>query len=323
VFHYQVYGYVIASSTPITELLAGHSENVPDLRILFRALSDSSSNQGYTLRLVSQERLACGEPFAFVYEHSTAYLLRHTAVADFEVHKSGQQIVVYGCEGAAPGEVCLFLLGGVLSFALELRGIPCLHASAITAGDRAVAFLGDARAGKSTLAASFLQAGYPLLTDDILALDRDGARVRANSGYPQMRMWPEEAQHFVGCYEHLECVHPAYAKRRVRIGPEGWGAFCAEPKPLACLYLPKRRASTTQPPEVEITAVSPRDAVIELVRYSFAASLVEYLGLQRQRLDLFAQLVRQVPVRRLVYPSGFEHLPRVRQAILEDLVRVL
>ena len=65
--------------------------------------------------------------------------------------------------------------------------------------------------------------------------------------------------------------------------------------------------------------VSPRDAVIELVRHSFAASIVESLRLQPQRLDFFAQLVQQVPMRWLIYPSGFEHLPRVREAILENL----
>ena len=71
--------------------------------------------------------------------------------------------------------------------------------------------------------------------------------------------------------------------------------------------------------EIGITPVSPRDAVIELVRHSFTPRVVEAIGLQAQRLDFFAQMVQQVPMRRLVYPSGFAHLPRVRDAILEDL----
>ena len=40
---------------------------------------------------------------------------------------------------------------------------------------------------------------------------------------------------------------------------------------------------------------------------------------RRRRLEFFARMVQQVPVRRLVYPTGFEHLPRVRETILEDL----
>ena len=73
--------------------------------------------------------------------------------------------------------------------------------------------------------------------------------------------------------------------------------------------------------EIEITPISPRDAVIELVRHSFVADIVEALRWQSRRLALFAQVADQTPVRRFVYPSGFEHLPRVRDAILEDLPR--
>jgi hypothetical protein len=57
---------------------------------------------------------------------------------------------------------------------------------------------------------------------------------------------------------------------------------------------------------------------MELLRHSFMMRAVQALGWQPQRLALFAQLIGQVPLRRLRYPSGFEHLPRVRDAVLED-----
>ena len=62
-----------------------------------------------------------------------------------------------------------------------------------------------------------------------------------------------------------------------------------------------------------------REAVIALVRHSFAARAVQALGWQPRRLRFFADLAQQVPLRRLSYPSGFQHLPRVGQAILRDL----
>ena len=36
-------------------------------------------------------------------------------------------------------------------------------------------------------------------------------------------------------------------------------------------------------------------------------------------LGFFGRMVQQVPMRRLVYPSGFEHLPPVREAVLADV----
>ena len=48
------------------------------------------------------------------------------------------------------------------------RGLLPLHASAVAVGDGCVAFCGARGAGKSTLAAALAQAGYPLLSDDLL-----------------------------------------------------------------------------------------------------------------------------------------------------------
>jgi hypothetical protein len=43
---------------------------------------------------------------------------------------------------------------------------------------------------------------------------------------------------------------------------------------------------------------------------------MEAAGLQPARLDRLARLVQSVPVRRLVYPSGFERLEEVARQIL-------
>jgi hypothetical protein len=212
------------------------------------------------------------------------------------------------------------LLGPVLAYWLESRGIPALHASAVTIGKQAVAFLSTHGAGKTGLAAAFMRAGGELLTDDLLPVEEQDGAFLGRPGYPQMRMWPDEAAHFLEAFEHLPLVLPELAKRRVPVGPDGFGVFCTDSRPLTCLYLPERLANRDAP--VELREVSPRDAVIELIRHSFSPHLVEAVGLQPARLDLFARLVRQVPVRRLLYPSGFERLPEVVEAVRRDLPKI-
>jgi hypothetical protein len=98
----------------------------------------------------------------------------------------------------------------------------------------------------------------------------------------------------------------------VPVGAGGFGAFQGSTLPLACLYIPERR---TDGP-VEIRDIPPREAFLELVRHSFSPHLVQAAGLQAGRADLFARLVGRVPVRRLLYPSGFERLPDTVQEIL-------
>jgi hypothetical protein len=211
------------------------------------------------------------------------------------------------------------LLGVVLACWLERQGIPALHASAVAVGGRAAAFLSTAGGGKSSIAASLMQEGYPLLTDDILAVERVGGVYLGHLGYPQIRMWPEQARRFLGYYEELDIVHPAYSKRRIPAGSDGLGHFCDASQPLACLYLPERRNPTVWGTEIEIKPTSRREGLMALLGQSFIPQIIEATGLQPQRLGFFASLVSQVPVRRIAYPDGYDRLSEVRRAILDDL----
>lgn len=211
------------------------------------------------------------------------------------------------------------LLGGVLSFWLEQQGVIALHAAAVVVNGNAIAFAATNKGGKTSLAASLMQLGYPLLTDDILPVAADGPQVLGRPGYPQMRMWPDQAEHFWGAYQGLEQVVPHLSKRRIPVDEGGFGQFWAEPVPLRCLYLPDRRPVEYGGTAVEITRLSPREALLELVKHAFAAQLVEAVPqMQLHRFRRLAQIAAQVSVRRLSYPSGVAYLPQVREAILQD-----
>ena len=248
-------------------------------------------------------------------------MLRFTEIADFFLWP--EHIFCNLLDPAYGYLVEIQLLGIVLSFWLERQGIPMLHAAASVVENRAFAFLSANRGSKSSLAAALMQSNYPLLTDDILPVGKCYNRFIGHPGYPQMRLWPDQAVYFLGHYQELEHVHPAYSKRRVPVGVDGLGTFCETSKPLACLYLPQRHDPSNGVGAIEIGPVSPGDAVIELVRHSFLATIVEAIGLQEERLGFFAQLALQVPMRRILYPSGLEHLPSVREAILKDIEVVI
>jgi len=210
------------------------------------------------------------------------------------------------------------LLGNAFSIWFELQGIFALHASAIVLNQHAFGFISNSGNGKSTLAAALLQAGCALLTDDILPIQDMSCSFVALPGYPRVRLWENEAQFFLGHFQDLAPVHPKIAKRWVPVGVGQWGAFCDNPQPLARLYLPERRDPASDDYRVTITPMSPRDALIELVRHSFAALTVEAIGLHKRRLDALGRLASQIPMRRIIYPSGFDYLPRVSAAIVED-----
>lgn len=239
-------------------------------------------------------------------------ILRFPPLADFALEPG--RITVHVLDPGRPDLVELRLLGPVLSYWLERQGIPTLHASAVRLGHGAVvAFLARHGGGKSSLAATLMQAGATLLSDDVLPVEESGGAFLARPGYPRMRLEPDSARWFLGSTEGLSAVAPGETKLRV---PVESAAFERSPLPLTAVYLAARRAETDG--DVEAVPLTRREAVIELMRHSFTPRLTEAAGLQPRRLDLFARLVRQVPVLRLSYPSGFENLPRVVEALLGD-----
>ncbi len=293
--------------------------NSPDLQ--FRLTKGPSAPQWPVPNEPSFEsptQIDSGQPYLSLYQGTEGDLLRFSEVADFYLTDDEIRCHLLDPEYAFMVEV--HLLGTVLSYWLERQGIPVLHASAVSVGDRAVAFLGTNKAGKSSLSVSLMQRGYPLLSDDLVGLQVTDSGIEARPGFPSMRMWPDLAQHVVG--EHwaqLPLAHPRFDKRRTPVGPEGFGQFIDRVQPIACLYLPERVSDAGAASQIRIEAVSPGEAIFEFLRESFLPRLTQAAGFAPHRLNVFSMLTAKTPVRRLIYPAGFEHLPEVSAKILEDL----
>jgi hypothetical protein len=245
------------------------------------------------------------------------YMLRFAGSSTFTLLDDRIDCIVSRSDRAYLVEIQL--LGMILATWLERRGTPTLHASAVEVEGGAVAFVGAKGAGKTSMAATFLQGGSALLTEDLLALVPGPEGVVCHAGYPQMRMWPEEARHFLSGTDGLEIVHPAFAKLRVLVGPAGLGSFCPDPRPLVCIYVLERREDGGG--GIEIQPIVQREAVAELIRHSFVPELVQAMGLQARRLTALVRVVSSVPLWKLSYPGGLEHLPDVRSAVVRNLDR--
>ncbi len=243
------------------------------------------------------------------------HVLRFMGAADFFVKDDRVACILHRPEYRFA--IDIWFLGSVLTYWLELRGVPVLHAASVETPGGAAAFLADHGAGKSTLVASFVAAGLRLMSDDVAPLEPRNDHVWLRPGYPQMRFWPEGARRVLGGDHGLERVQPASEKLFARVGAGGFGRFCDVERPLAALYLPER----TDGGEVVIERLGLGEGVTSLVRYSFLSGLVEASGLRSARFARLADVVRRVPVRRLRYPSGFERLAEVRAAVLADVAR--
>jgi len=179
----------------------------------------------------SAVRLPDGRSAGSVLRVGGCDVLRIAGAGDFWFH--GRRIVCHRHPDSRSDLVELVLLGTGLAYWHELSGIPALHASAVVVADKAIVFLAGKHAGKSSLAASFVGAGWPLLTDDVLVVEPSGDEALARPGYPSMRLWPAEARHFTGSNTDHPRVLPTMDKRRVLIGGSSFGTFCGESRSVA------------------------------------------------------------------------------------------
>lgn len=264
----------------------------------------------------SEFRDEVGHPAVSLYRAPAGLRLHFPRAGDF--YLADQRIHCRPLPQGDPRLAEIYLLGTVLAWWREAQGVPVLHAAAVGIDDGAAAFLASNRGGKTSLAASLVREGAELLTDDLLAVEATASGWIGHSGYPQFRMWPDQARHFTRDPNDLALVHPSLEKRLVPLGQRG-GTFHSGPLPLRAFYLPERRPEGEHDPEIRIAAAPPSARLMELVRHSFLARMVEAAGLQPARLPRLATLAAQLPVRTLSYPSGVEHLPAVTAAIRADL----
>ncbi len=303
---YDVYGLRLRSSFPLACVPPGRSQR-----------ADVVARRGSPVSFARARRLA-GRPPAWSQQtelpDGTRYL-RWVALAEFLLDPHGRTVLCHPvAEARFPVAFETYLFGQVLSFVLIARGVEPLHATTVVVDGGAIAFVGDCGYGKSTLAATFLGDGARLLTDDLLVVGDDGGRFVGHRGPQRIKLFPETAAALLRDDCGAEPMNPFTPKRVIPI-PDG--ASGPRTAPLRAIYVlapPERRAE-----RIAIRPLTPRRAFVELTRNTFNTIVIEPDRLARQ-LDLGARLAAAVPVKTLAMPRGLERLPRVRDAILADLV---
>ena len=266
---------------------------------------------------------ATSENSVCFYRFQTFDLLRFSEIGDFFLRSNRIDCHLYYDPPQHLTED--LFLGAVMSVWLELRNIPVLHASAVVINGQLVVFPADSGMGKSTLATALLQAGHAsLFTDDILPLEDRLDGFWSHPGAPGLNLFPVQSEYFWGKPDFPSATKNALspAKKHIPVGTDQLDSINRKSLALKYIYLPCRLEHRASDANIKIAPVGPAEAVIELLRHSYARPIVEQLGWQGRRLDFFARLVEQVPVRRLTYPSGFEHLPRVTEAVVNDLEKL-
>jgi len=287
-----------------------------DLRISFGSLPawhhELSAAQAEAC-YVADYKSECGEPALRVFRLLDGEYFRfdYADETQFVIDRSGSEV---WAEWSAPltlEDTATYLLGPVLGFVMLLRGIVCLHASAIAIGNEAIALLGPAGVGKSTTAAAFAERGYSVLAEDVVTLDDRRDQFLVRPGYPCIRLWPPAVRALYGSETHLPKLTPNWDKRYLDLSER----FQEEPLPLAAIYHLGERRHLARAPYVETLDRS--QGLMALVANTYATKLMDK-QMRAREFELLTRVVGSVSVRRVTPHSDPARLTQLCDRIVDD-----
>ncbi len=227
-----------------------------------------------------------------IWSASRGFLLRVNGGSDFFISNDGQIVQSVNHEqsdGPLNKLDRQILLGPVLVFALALRGVWSLHASAVMYGEHTIAFLGESGDGKSTLAGYLSQnTSWDLVADDILPVRIMANDVQILPRFPQLKLAPN-AQPGTGLGESLS---------------------------LKNIFVLKQAEVRESPALQALTSAQSAQALLSHI----AGARMFDSNLLAKHLQFCAQAAPQISFYELSYPHRRDALPTI-QEMLKTLLR--
>lgn len=209
--------------------------------------------------------------------------------------REGGRIQVEPAPGASSRDVVACVQGSGLAAALQQRRILPLHACAVQTDKGALLVAGRSGAGKSTLLGGLLALGFPMMADDVSAIDFDeNGRAMVSPAFPATRLWRDSVMSLGVEAERLDPVRVDMEKYYLPVD-----RFCAEPQPFfAMVALSEHNGA-----DVLITSVRPTERVACLVQNSFRRRFLRGHGLLPFQFEAATRAAPQIEMARLARPS--------------------
>lgn len=195
------------------------------------------------------------------------------------------------------------ILGPIIALVLHSKNFLTLHASCASLDGKAVAFMGDKGAGKSTIMAATIAAGHQLVADDIAALRRDADIDVCRHGYPLMKVSDASLAAFPALVTHGGEVVAA------PIGDKHLVRFLTPPQddvPISGLFVLNRGR------DPGIKRLELEEAYGSLMRFSypirFGAEVLKIAG-SEEFAQYASSIAGRVPIYQLTVAEGFHKYP--------------
>ena len=315
--HFSTFGLTIAANGDIPQLPHAHGDGACDFSV-WLGERPSVAETCEVFPPLSNPSARVDHPCRSTWYPATGMVhLAYRDGCEFHISADGRQVWANWPPTMTVEDMVTYLLGPVMGFLLRLHGLFPLHASAVAIDDFAICLMGPAGAGKSTTAAAFALAGYPVLADDVSALEPISGGYLVRPAYPHLRLWPESADILFGDRRALAPITPNWDKLDLPLAEEN--RFHTGALRLAALYLLDSRSEEATCPA--IASVSGADQLVALVANTYRNDLLDAAA-QAKTFETLAHLTQCVAMRRVTPHTDPARLPTMCERIAADARRV-
>ncbi len=217
--------------------------------------------------------------------------------------EGGHRVTIAAVPGVSESDVRVFLLGTVLGVLCYRWGLLPLHAAGVAVKGGALLVTGDSGAGKSILVAALAARGFPLIADDLCALDfSDKAAPKILPAFPRLKLWADSATRLGIPVEGLERCRAATQKFALPFAAERFHAAALPPKSIVLLYREPLRARVGTQRLSGMAAVARRNQIV------YCARLGDALGYAKRIFQGFTELLNAAPLYETARSDRFDDL---------------
>jgi hypothetical protein len=296
-FFYWAYGLEIVSELEFPEMYP-YAVKKPDLEIKF----------GKVPAMLTGPEVIAKEKF---FISPTEYLI-HLPICSYYV-KEGASITIELKENADLPSVRLFLLTNAMAAVLHQRSKVALHAGAIQTDKGLVVICGESGAGKSTTISALQQKGYKIFVDDVLVLERAGAKVVGVAAYPTLKLWDDTIEKLaLGVIPEEQKLRESVNKYRVSFQED----FTTRTTPLyKIFYLRKEEAKNS----IEVTKKDGLEAFKILYSQLYRTSMINNTQSQVILFERLNQAVNQTNLIEVARPLDGNSIDEIVQTIETEI----
>jgi len=217
----------------------------------------------------------------------------------------GEEIIV----DPAGDQIIPFILGPAMAVLLHQRGFLVLHGSSVKIKNHAIAFLGYRGFGKTTTAINLYLNGYPLVTDDLLAIrfDQDNEPI-VYPGYTHVRLTDESYNDIKDRTHILTPVRTIVGKAFCDASKD----FSKEPLKLKRIYI------LSHGDDIQVHSLTAQDNLIDIIRHSMATQIFTN-NEQAEHLIQSGKLINNVSVKGLNVDHSVKNVSKLIKIIEEDV----